>query len=398
MLLVFFFLFLLSSPVYADDFNICGDSRYSLYRHTTAITQGYLPESIDDAESLLYEDNLVEGRNTQEVLDNESLHTLADTFYKRRIPGKVDRVSGPPGTRVDFIYKYFNDAGHAVEVSKVVAPFSKEDPNQGNWLNIATMEGDLPELRSISIYYDFRWIVKKAFFKEYIGPGVLEYGQEGFLLLETLTISNPIKIKSVEVKELYEGNKGVEISVIIKNTSEESLENMVFEHQSFNLEFTIPPFEEINIVYVLEDFEQLGYFKIHNPNTRQECAISGNPQYQWFWGGGVTVIGYREDGGWINGSTMQPEGDYFCISRIPYTMTSPLLEYEKSPDSDNIEEEKIVDSLDEPEDSEEKEEVEEEGEVLGIIDEVEVSGPSAGVFNEARKNNFVLPKTAVVIY
>lgn len=386
MLLVFFFLFLLSSPVFADDFNIYGDSRYSHYRHTTAITQGYLPESIDDAESLLYEHSFVEGRNTQEVLDNESLHSLTDTFYQRRIPGKVDRVSGPPGTQVDFIYKYFNNAGHTVEVSKVVAPFSKEDPDLGNWLNIATMEGDLPVLRSISIYFDFRWILKTALFKEYIGPGVLEYEQEGSLLLETLTISNPIEIENIEVKELGGAKERVEVSVIIKNTSEEVLENIIFEHHSYNLEFTISPLEEINILYVLEDFEQLGYFKIHNPNTKEECSISGNPQYQWFWGGGVTVIGYREDGGWIHGSTVQPEGDNFCISRIPYTMTSSLLEYEKSSDSDNIKEEEIVDSSDEQGDSEEEK-------VLGIIDEDNSS--EVGI-EGVSKNNFVLPKTGVV--
>ncbi len=384
MLLVLFFLFLLISPVSADDFNMYGDSRYSDYKHTTAITQGYLPGSIDEADSFIYYYSLIEGQGTQAVLDNESMDTLTDTDYKRRIPGKVDRVSGPPGTQVDYIYKYFNFAGHSVDVSKVVAPFSKEDPDLGNWLNIVTMDTSLPVQRSISIHFDFRWIVKTALFKEYIGPGVLEDGQEGFLVLDTLTISNPIKIERIEVEEISGVNKGVEVSVIIKNISEETLENMVFEHHTYNLEFTISPFEEMSIEYILQDFEELGYFKIHNPNTKEECTISGNPQYQWFWGGGVTVIGYREDGGWIHGSTVQPEGDCFCISRIPYTMTSPILEYEKSLDSDNIKEDEIIDLLDNQEVFVEDLEVNNEQRgVLGIID-------------ETRKNNFVLPKTGVV--
>lgn len=397
MLLILFLLFLLTSPVSADDFNIHGDSRYSDYKHTTAIAQSYIPESIEGAQSLIYDYSLTEGEETQEVLDNESVHTLTDTFYKRRIPGKVDRVSGPPGTRVDFIYKYCNYAGHSVDVSKVVAPFSKEDPGLGNWLNVATMEGNLPIQRSISIYFDFRWILKTALFKEYIGPGVLEDGQEGFLLLDTLTISNPIKIQSIEVEELVEENKGVKVLVVIKNRSEETLENMFFEHHTYHLEFTMPPLEEITIEYLLEDFDELGYFKIHNPNAREECAIQGNPQYQWFWGGGVTVIGYREDGGWIHGSTVQPEGDNFCISRIPYTMTSPILEYEKSPDSDNIKEDEIVNPLDEQESLEEEGKIEDEEKiVLGIVDTGERNEIGIEEYEGINEDNFVLPKTGVV--
>jgi hypothetical protein len=390
MLFILIFLFLLSSPlsfikspVYADDFDVTGQSRYNLYRHATAISVNYIPESKDAPLSFLYDVGDLMGTQTQVVLENESVHTITDANYRGRIPDLFDSVSGPPGTKVAVVYSFFNNAGHSIDVSEILVPFSKEHPELGNWLNIITVDGSLPIERTVSVLYDFRWIIKTAFLKEYIGPGVLEDQDEGSLVLDTLTISNPIKIEDIEIQELGGENGLVQVSVRIINESEDVLEDMVFEHYSYSLVFTISSLEELIIEYTLEGFEQLGYFKIYNPNLKTECAMYGNPRYQWFWGGGVTVIAYREDGGWVLGPIVQPEGEYFCISRIPYTMTSPHLGYANIKEDDNIE-------RGEDEDLEAGEEIySEQGEVLGVTSE-------GGRGSRESKDSFVLPKTGVV--
>jgi len=349
------------------------------------------------------------GINSIEVL-GVGIDTLADTDLRKRIPGIMDTVSGPPGTEVDIIYNYFNNSGHSIDISKVLIPFSKNNPEEGNWLNVVKSDTGEPEERNVRIYYDFRWIIKTGLLKEYQGLGVLEEGEEGSLVLDTLTITNPIKIKTVEVEELNPGV--VKLLVNLENLTENSLEGLLFEHHRYSLEFNMDPLEEVTIEYVLEDFSELDYFKISNLKPHTECAIYGNSTYNWFWGQGVTAVAFREDGGWVKGAIVQPEGDVFCITRIPYSMTSEILEYEKSIDDDNMEEENDV-ILEEEREVIVEEEVEritnkeleekvtlqeemgkeegDENQVLGVMSE-----ERDDVVKEEKIKDFVLPKTGVV--
>lgn len=383
MLTILFLSFLLLYPfltpnsiVLADDFNIDGDSRYCELKHTTAISLGFLPETKDGPLGLLYDHEQLEGGETQVVLSSENVSTLSDRNYLVRIPDAVANVSGPPGTQVDVLYMFRNEAGHSVEVSKVVIPFTQQDHSLGNWLNVASTETGLPEERSIHVYFDFRWVIKNGLLKEYVGPGVLEDLDEGFLILDTLEIENPINIVQVGVEDVEENSNEVRIFVEIENLREEVLNNISFEHREFNTEFTMQAYETVSMEYVLEvtssdtqsnssnsvGILDVGYFKIHNPNVNTQCSVYGNAHNKWFQGGGVTVTAFREDGGWVNGGIVQPEGNTFCISRIPYTMTSELVEYEKIGDDGNMEEEEATDS--EGEQGGEKETWEDENDIV----------------------------------
>jgi len=404
-ILVSLFLLISSAPFFnahADDFNIIGDSNFNLYKQTISISRGAIVPLIQDSFQIDYDSNLIAGITTQEILESVSIEDLTEMNYWKRIPDIADSVNGPPGTPIDIVYHFSNKAGHSVDVSKVVIPFSKENPEEGNWLNVTLVNDPLPVQRGISMLWDNRNLTKSGLLKEYIGPGVLEDAQEDSYVLDTLVISNPIQVVDIQSEEVEDG---VKMLVTIENIGNEILENIHFEHLTFSQNLIISPSQKIDIEYILEEVEDLGQFQIENPNEQTECVIYGIQKYQWVQTKGITVLAFREDGGWVNGSYVIPEQESFCISRIPYTMISPVLEYEKSSDNDNMEEqekeqgqeEKIEDFLDDQEVLEEESEINnEQGEVLGVIDESGQNDISTGGDDEVSKNNFVLPKTGVV--
>jgi hypothetical protein len=389
--------------VSADDFNIIGDSNFNQYRQATAISIGTLPQPSDNSFTVFYDSSLVTGYGTQQLFEELTIDDLTDMNYWKRIPEIADNISGPPGTEIDLSYFFFNQAGHEVEVSKVAIPFGQEVPKDGNWLNIVSVNSPIPTQRSISMFWSSRDLTKTGLLKEYIGPGVLEDGAVGAFLLDKLTIADPIQVLDIDTETI--GEK-VSMKVVIKNVGTEELENLQFKHLDYNQQLNISPSQEVSVEYVLEDVQDLEHFQIENPNEQTECAVYGIKKYQWIRTEGITVLAFREDGGWVNGSYVIPEQDSFCITRVPYTHISPFLGYANTQLDDNIKEdiedegeilEEDIGKVDENESSEELLEVEEEleeegGVVLGIQNEVEN--------NEAVKqeniNNFVLPKTGVV--
>jgi hypothetical protein len=401
--LLLFYFSSLGIPVFADDFNIIGDSNFNQYRQATTISIGTLPQSPDDSFSISYDPELIAGYSTQQVFEELTIEDLTEMNYWKRIPGIADNVSGPPGTEIDVSYFFFNLAGHGVEVSKVVIPFSQEVPEDGNWLNIVSVNNPLPLQRSISIFWDKRNLTKSGLLKEYIGPGVLEDGVVGSLLLDKLTIADPIQVSEVE-SEIIDDN--VSMKVVIKNIGTEELENLQFKHLDYNHQFTISPSQEITIEYILEDVQDLGHFQIENSNEQTECAIYGIKKYQWVRTEGITALAFREDGGWVNGSYIIPEQESFCITRVPYTLVSPFLGYANTQLDDNIKEDIEEEGEIPREDLEEVGENEPSEELLEVDDELEkgggvVLGVQGGVENneEVKQedgNNFVLPKTGVV--
>jgi hypothetical protein len=389
----------LITPVHADDFNIIGDSNFNQYRQATTVSIDTLPSTTQDSYNISYDTELISGYSTQEVFEQLTIEDITDMNYWKRIPDIADNVSGPPGTKIDIGYFFYNQAGHQVEVSKVVIPFSKEDPEEGNWLNVVLVNDPLPVQRSISMLWDNRNLTKSGLLKEYIGPGVLEENLRGSTILDTLTISNPIQVSDVQSEVV--GNV-VEMRITIENLGNEVLGNLHFEHLTFSHNFTILPSQEIQLEYVLEEVEDLGHFQIENPNEQRECAIQGIAKYQWIQTKGITVLAYREDrGGWVMGSYLIPEQESFCITRIPYTLTSPFLGYANTQVDDNMIEEEEEPLQEDPEgqgkETEQKEEPLNEEESLEELVVDDKQGDVLGVTEEEEsENNFVLPKTGVI--
>jgi hypothetical protein len=362
-LVILFFLFLLVSPVQADGFDLIQNSSFNRFRQTTALTISSLPISVEDGEiGVVYDEKLIQGQKVEYALEFVELGSLADNEYWRRIPGVFDEVSGPPGTQVDVLYYFKNEAGHSVDVSKVALPFSRADISEGNWLEVSFLKSEPPSFMDISISWEQLVLSKKGLMKEYPGLGKVQDQVSGSLIIDSVVISEPILIEAIKMEEVG-GELNVEIK--LRNTQQEALENIFIDHCGYSTEFGLPSLEVSTIQYSLGDYDGCGQLKISNPNFKRECVIWGNPFSNWISTDAITVLAFREDGGWINGSYVQPEQESFCITRIPYSIQIQHNIYR---------EDKIVVEV--------KEQIS-VGEVLGIED---------------IENNFVLPKTGVVIY
>lgn len=391
MLLILFFLLLLTSPIYGDGFDMIGNCSFNRYRQTTAISLFFLPESVSNGNfGISYDTNLVEGTKTEDVWENISLGTLTENDYWRRIPGVLDNVSGPPGTEIDILYFFLNQTGHTVEVSKIALPFSRTNLDQGNWLKLASMYGNSPIYREIPIPWEQLVLGRKSLTKEYSGPGLLYDGQGGSEVVDSLTISDPILIKDIQVVRQQDG---VKITLWLENITTEPLEDILLEHFKYVKEVTIPALEEIEVSYLLKDFSGSEVLRITNPNSAQECIIYGNSFSDWTKTEAITVLAYREDGGWVNGSYVQPEVESFCIRQIPYTTNIILRGYEDMWDETAVSQKEEKETAEGEATEEESSVKEDKEEILGISRE---ALDDQGV--RIKRDNFLLPKTGVVIY
>jgi hypothetical protein len=229
--------------------------------------------------------------------------------------------------------------------------------------------------------------------KEYVGPGQIDYGLGGSLIMDSFVIKDPINIEKVEI--LAEG-RSIKVKVVLRNLKEEDLENVGISHGGFSSNYTVPAMDTVEIEYPLESNEWGDMLTISNPNSTRECILHGNSLSDWTTTDAITALAFREDGGWVNGSYLKPEGEDFCITQIPYSVNIPLRKPEIregdggiDDDSDRIVEQEDVVSV-APQDSNPSDDGGEEEGVLGIQADPEVSS--------IKNNNFVLPKTGVVIY
>jgi hypothetical protein len=383
---------LLGSPVSADGFDLIYNSSFNRYKQTTGISYSYVPVSRSPSEPGIYYDiSLVEGVQTDDVWGNYGLEYLTENEYWQRKRKLLSKVSGPPGTQIDLIYYYLNNAGHIIDVSKVLLPFSRGDSTLGNWMDVV-MGVTGASQRDISISWEQLVLSRKGVMKEYVGPGQIDYGVGGSLIMDSFVIKDPINIEKVEI--LAEG-RSIKVKVVLRNLKEEALENISISHGGFSSNYTIPAMDTVEIEYSLESNEWGNILTISNPNSARECILYGNPLSDWTTTDAITALAFREDGGWVNGSYLKPEGEDFCITQIPYSVNIPLRrpEIEEEEEDMNDDSDRIVGQEDvvsvAPQDSNSNDGGEEEG-VLGIQAYPEVSS--------IKNNNFVLPKTAVVIY
>jgi hypothetical protein len=393
MLLFLFIFLLLSSPVSADGFDLIYNSSFNRYKQTTGISYSYVPVSRSPSEPGIYYDiSLVEGVQTDDVWGNYGLEYLTENEYWQRKRKLLSKVSGPPGTQIDLIYYYLNNAGHIIDVSKVLLPFSRGDSTLGNWMDVV-MGVTGASQRDISISWEQLVLSRKGVMKEYVGPGQIDYGVGGSLIMDSFVIKDPINIEKVEI--LAEG-RSIKVKVVLRNLKEEDLENVGISHGGFSSNYTVPAMDTVEIEYPLESNEWGDMLTISNPNSTRECILHGNSLSDWTTTDAITALAFREDGGWVNGSYLKPEGEDFCITQIPYSVNIPLRKPEIregdggiDDDSDRIVEQEDVVSV-APQDSNPSDDGGEEEGVLGIQADPEVSS--------IKNNNFVLPKTGVVIY
>lgn len=414
MLLFFFIFLLLSSPVSADGFDQIYNSSFSRYKQTTGISYSYLPMPKNPSKSgISYDTSLVEGVKTDDVWGNYTLEYLTENEYWQRKSKLLSEVSGPPGTQIDLLYYYLNNTGHNIEINKVLLPFSRGDSSLGNWMNVV-MGTTGVSYRDIPISWEQLVLSRKGLMKEYVGPGQMDSGIGGSFIIDSFVIKDPINIEKIEV--LAEGQE-IKGKIILRNFKNVDLEDIGVSHGSFSSTYTIPAMDAIEIEYSLEGDDWGDMLTISNPNSPRECILYGNALSDWITTDAITALAFREDGGWVNGSYLKPEGEDFCITQIPYSVNISLRkpqieegeEVEEDTDEGSEEDSEEVlndepvvpiDSPDFNSDDSGQEDLDEEGEVLGvqISPENDSIDEDDSVTNNIKNNNFVLPKTAVVIY
>jgi hypothetical protein len=419
MLLFFFIFLLLTSPVSADGFDQIYNSSFNSYKQTTGLSYSYLPVSKSPFElGMSYDTSLVKGVATEDVWGNYPLEYLTGNNYWERKSNLLSEVNGPPGTHVDLLYYYFNKTGHSIEVYGILLPFSRGDSSLGNWMNVI-MGVTGVTYRDIPISWEQLVLSRKGLMKEYVGPGQMDNGEGGSSIIDSFVIKDPINIEKIEM--LPEGQE-IKGKIVLRNFKNTDLENINISHGSFSSTYTIPAMDTIEIEYSLDSDDWGDILTISNPNFARECILYGNALSDWITTDAITSLAFREDGdgvNWVNGSYLKPEGEDFCITQIPYSTNIPLrkpqLEEEEEEDieegneedsEETIDDEPIVpiDSQDPDSDDLDQEDPGEEGEVLGIQvspDEDSVNNEDSVNYEDPNKNkdnNFVLPKTAVVIY
>lgn len=357
--LTFLFLFLSATPTFADDF--VGDNVNNQYFQTISFNVEEFPGNCSEAECIEYKESSVLGEVTTNFLDHQTLSSLTDFAGMRRIPMVADRVVAPPGTRIDILYYYLNSTNHHVNISQIAIPFSRNDLNQGNLANLVSFPNGNPIPKSITTLFNGNNLVRDGNMKDYAGTGLVLSGETGTYKIDEMIVKDPLNVDHFTISE----NGGfLDLKVWIDNNSSEYLNGITYEHNTYLSTFNILPFEEVILSYSIENQWQnelvldLGFYKIFNPNIKTECAVQGTNYYSWTQVNAVSVMAYREDGGWINGAYIQPTQDSFCVTRTPYTVYSPRIVFER----ENVEEEKVLVKNDDPEEF--------EGEILGISNEL----------------------------
>ncbi|MDD4381886.1 MAG: hypothetical protein PHE21_00895 [Candidatus Dojkabacteria bacterium] len=329
--LILFFLFNPIS-VYADDFNVTGDTISNSFFHTTAIT-------------------------TTDNLTTSDMSTIFDGM--RRYPNILDSVAGKPGTKIYLWYMYSNNTGHMVDIKSIAVPLSRLNSSIVGLVDIEKT----PIYGKIQIIYNAKKISRESNYLYYNDLLQIPDGEKKIYVLDTWYIKDPLQ---KEILDINVGESVVKIKILLKNTSDEYWNNISFKHYAYEESFDMPSKSEKVIEYQIpyEQQNTLDGFEVYNPNTKMGCTVLGSALNQWYSTQAITVFAKRENDIWIQGSYVQPECGSFCIQRLPYTTYS---------DSIKIKEEEV------PVVVENIPSVEDRAEVLGVTDSINVL-PKTGAY------------------
>lgn len=315
---VLLFLLLFASPIFADDFNAQGDSASNEFFQATALTVEKFPEQGE----ISYDESQLLGENTTNILNTQSIFTLANMGYTRRIPNFVDKVYGPPGTRVDLLYFYQNSTGHSVNIKEMAVSLSRSIVSNGEISRLLDVDG---EYKSMGFLFSGNNLSRSGKYVFYDGLGNIQSGVGGGILLDSWYIQNPLTVELLKVERVSDM---VNLKVKVKNISEdEYFTNLNFKHKEYQELFALMPSEEKYLEYSLEsDGDILEPFSLANPNLKERCAVLGGNYYQWYYTDSISVFAKRENDMWVGGGYVQPALESICVKRIGYELKSEEIE------------------------------------------------------------------------
>ncbi len=327
-MLSFLFLLLLfsfsSTDVLADGFTNTGENTKNQLLQTVAYTIGSYPSEIAD-HIVWFDKNDVIGVDKHSFLGGNDITTVTDFGGSRRIPHIADRVALPPESRIDIIYMYKNQAGHDINLSYILLPFSSSSSDDSSLSHV--VRSAVPPIgTSVGVYRE--GVVLNRIGRYFVSDSILSIpnSKVGNIVATSVYVKNPLEIRSMYSTKV--GNSA-KITLILKNTSISYLYNLHFEHLGYEEEFDLEAYGEKKIEYTLENVlnkkeveVNLGTARIENPNRIKKCAVGEEENFKILGIYTTSVFSHRLDGGYSLGALTAPDVGSFCISMIPYTMSS----------------------------------------------------------------------------
>ncbi|MGI5897856.1 MAG: hypothetical protein ACOX6Q_01710 [Candidatus Dojkabacteria bacterium] len=348
MLKLIFTIFLLfsftSSRILADDFTGTGDNTGNRFYQTVAYTIGAYPSELTD-HIVGYDQNDVVGMDINTFLTTHTLSSITDFGGNRTISGVADRVSLPPESKIDVVYLYKNEAGHGINLSHILIPLSSSTEEDAGLLDIVRLNST-PVDMEVNIIRGGLFMGRKGKYLVANNIASVQDRADDKMAITTLYVKNPLEIKMIHTVNV---DKSVKVTLNVENISKKYLHNIYFEHHGHTEEFDLSGKGSRHIEYVLEnvldteDLEiDLGSAIIRNPNSIKGCAVGEEENFRLLGLYTTSVFSYRLDGGYALGAMTAPDMGNFCVTVIPYTMSSENIVVSNAPqenggDGDGVE-------------------------------------------------------------
>jgi hypothetical protein len=327
--MVLYFFIIFAKPVYADNFNTQHDNMDNQYYQTIAMGISNYPS----LEQILYNKNDVIGENTNNIVSLSKIEDLT-VSSSTRTSGKMDAISAPPGTEVDFVYLYHNKTGQDVNISSISLLLSQNEKTSGNLTNILR----LPDTLEGSFSYRFaaKDLTRKGIYKTYLGRGLVSNFAEDEYILDRANINNPLLISNTNSK--YNSNGELEVNITVKNESNENLLNLKLSYLGKEKVFNLAGNSEYSTSFTLQTIPpELGNISLYNPNIKEECASNTIGNWDYF-NSEKNILFASRDGYNISGLLLDANTKDFCVKRIAYTMFSDIIQ---APDKSNNDQEEV---------------------------------------------------------
>lgn len=327
-LLFFSFLFLSVQYICADEFFPEGDSSLNRYYDTIAYGIGEMPENLEVAGGVEYDEGEVVGDSTHYLMSNVMLGEMAypdPTYGLIRIPNSHNNLFVPPNAKVDFVYWGENFGDEDVYISNIKMFLSRAEPYRGDILKLLNMSG---VYESVDLKYVVWNYPRSGYTKTYEGLGIIDqYAKVSPFVLDSAYVKPALEFKSWSA--VIDGDFA-EIEIGFQNTSDYLLNNVEFIHNEFHMSRDYQPGEEYSFKYIIayDGSGSLGYAGLRDPNIEMECVALGENISSNVVGDSLIVTSEREEGSdsaWVIGSRVKQASEGFCITRIPYTIYSEVM-------------------------------------------------------------------------
>lgn len=275
------------------------------------------------AENITYKTSQIVGEYSYNVIRNNSMDSLTNDGYKRRVYNLYERVALPPLSVVDIGYYWYNNTPNTVDVNTIRIPLSRQNQQMGDLTKLLYDSGfEVGVTCTENICRGGKYIDLEG-----VGLITSDMNQEAKngIYLEQLTIKPPVLITRYEIKYYSEGMS--QLKLYVQNTTEEYLKDVRINYRDASgMTVDLDSYEEKEVVVykycdLYENEVNCGQMKIIDNNTRTYCMAYGS---HWdSYNNPDSIILFNKIGEqWMVGAQIQPTVESFCIQRIPYKYTT----------------------------------------------------------------------------